>query len=361
MVALTPSYQSDPNVDFGLAVGAKVFGIVLASLSSGVGELSFLGLTHYYGSSALAAWGSGTGAAGLIGAGAYAVVTGPLGVGVRRTLLGSAIWPFGMAIAFFAILPLGPMKMRGASRSSSRASRQGHEQHPALGQDHTLDDDDEEYADAAAADQALLASAPSSIAPASTSKWLTAVKTNLSRVRGLIIPFMLPLFVVYVGEYTINQGVTPTLLFPVPSDAAPFKHYREFYPTYATIYQLGVFVSRSSIFFSSLRFHALYLPSFLQLGNLIFLVSHAIWNFLPNVWIVFAIIFWEGLLGGGVYVNTFAEILERVPEEDREFSLGATSVSDSLGILLAAFLSMAIEVSLCAYQVSHGRDYCNQT
>jgi battenin len=36
-------------------ITVKMAGIVLASMSSGGGELSFLGLTHYYGSSSLAA------------------------------------------------------------------------------------------------------------------------------------------------------------------------------------------------------------------------------------------------------------------------------------------------------------------
>lgn len=70
------------------------------------------------------------------------------------------------------------------------------------------------------------------------------------------------------------------------------------------------------------------------------------------------IIFWEGLLGGLVYVSTFAEITDNVPKEDREFSLGATSVSDSGGICIAGFLGMAVEVSLCRWQVNHGRNYC---
>ena len=86
-------------------------------------------------------------------------------------------------------------------------------------------------------------------------------------------------------------------------------------------------------------------------------------NFIPNVWFVFMIVFWEGLLGGLVYVNTFAEILENVPEAEgeREWSLGATSVSDSGGITVAGFLGMAMEVALCKWQVARGRDYCRKT
>src|ERR1700754_3548986 len=125
---------------------------------------------------------------------------------------------------------------------------------------------------------------------------------------------MIPLLLVYISEYTINQGVAPTLLFPLSE--SPFKAYREFYPTYSTVYQFGVFLSRSSTPF--FRVHLLYTPSLLQLLNLVLLTLHAIFNFLPSVWIIFIIIFWEGLLGGVVYVSTFAEILDNVSKEDRE-------------------------------------------
>ena len=81
---------------------------------------------------------------------------------------------------------------------------------------------------------------------------------------------------------------------------------------------------------------------------------------MPSVWFVFGVVFWEGLLGGAVYVNTFAEIMERVPEEAREFSLGATSVSDSGGICVAGFVGMVLEGGLCGWQVRHGRDLCKR-
>lgn len=168
---------------------------------------------------------------------------------------------------------------------------------------------------------------------------------------------MLPLLVVYIAEYVINQGVAPTLFFPV--DETPFEDLRSFYPAYNAIYQVGVFLSRSSTPF--FRVHHLYIPSLLQVVNLVLLSLQSMYDFIPNIYIVFGIIFWEGLLGGLVYVNTFAEISDRVPEEEREFSLGATTVSDSAGICIAGFLSMGWEVFLCRFQLMHGVQYCRQT
>lgn len=168
---------------------------------------------------------------------------------------------------------------------------------------------------------------------------------------------MLPLLLVYIAEYTINQGVAPTLLFDPKS--TPLSDFRDFYPVYNAIYQLGVFISRSST--PWIRIHHLYAPSFLQLANLMILSLHALFDLLPNIYFVFIVFFWEGLLGGVVYVNTFAQISDNVPLADREFSLSATTVSDSGGICIAAFISMAAEKFLCDWQVAHlGRNWCRQ-
>ena len=90
------------------------------------------------------------------------------------------------------------------------------------------------------------------------------------------------------------------------------------------------------------------------------LLAQSLYFYIPSVYIVFLVVFWEGLLGGAVYVNTFAEIMENVPEEEREFSLGATSVSDSAGICVAGFIGMVLEGALCRRQVEGGRDWCTR-
>ncbi|KAI9155472.1 Protein BTN1 [Paramyrothecium foliicola] len=338
MVALTPPSQS---------VAVKMVGVVLASLSSGGGELSFLGLTHYYGHISLAGWGSGTGAAGLVGAGLYVTLTDWWGFSVRDSLLFSACLPAVMFLSFFVILPKEPLRQSYRPKDYDPIPEQA------------LDQDDLDDVSPSAASSALLAPGPSvatTAYPHHHSGEANSLRANLKRAKALVIPYMMPLLLVYVAEYTINQGVAPTLLFPLAS--SPFKEYREFYPFYGFLYQLGVFISRSSISF--FRTHHLYLPSLLQVANLSILTLHAMVFFIPSVYIVFLIIFWEGLLGGAVYVNCFAEIMENVPPEEREFSLGATSVSDSGGICIAGFIGIILEPGLCNYQVAHGRDWCKK-
>ncbi|POR39158.1 Protein BTN [Tolypocladium paradoxum] len=338
VVALTPASQS---------VSVKLAGVVLASLSSGGGELSFLGLTHYYGRVSLAGWGSGTGAAGLVGAGLYVVLTEWWAFGVRDSLLFSACLPAVMFVSFFFILPQEPLRRRPGQKDYEAVP------------DGDLGDDEVEDMPQGAASSALLAPGPSAVSAAYCARGTHgtgSLKANLKRAKALFVPYMAPLLLVYVAEYTINQGVSPTLLFPVES--SPFKELRGFYPFYGFLYQLGVFISRSSTPF--MRIHHLYVPSMLQVGNLVLLTLHALFFFIPSVYVVFVVIFWEGLLGGAVYVNCFAEIMEKVPAEEREFSLSATTVSDSAGICIAGLVSIVMETSLCDYQVAHGRDWCRQ-
>lgn len=340
ILALTPPETS---------VASKMVGVMLASLASGGGELSFLGLTHYYGHMSLAAWGSGTGAAGLLGAGLYVLLTDWLGFSVKNSLLASAYLPVIMLISFFLVLPRRVLREAAKAKDYQPLREEDDAMsHPVGG------------TPAVQADSSLMAPGSPVVAAAAPSDpsrdSLSRIASQLRRAKSLLFPYMLPLFLVYLAEYIINQGVSPTLLFPLES--SPFSELRDFYPMYGFLYQLGVFISRSSIAF--VRVRHLYPASLLQVGNLVLLTLHALLNFIPNVYVVFIIVFWEGLLGGGVYVNTFAGIMEDVPFSEREFSLGATSVSDSAGICIAGFVSMAMEVWLCKYQVQHGRDWCKK-
>lgn len=190
---------------------------------------------------------------------------------------------------------------------------------------------------------------------------------------------MLPLFLVYVGEYLINQFIAPVLIFPISPYANLIKSHHGFYRLHNTTYQMGVFISRSSITF--VRIRNLNTPSLLQWVNVGILVLLTIY-FVPSldggddtrpylvrilfswVWTVFLIIFWEGLLGGAVCINTFAEIRNpnnpHMEVDDKEYALGAITVSDSAGICVAGIVGMVLEVQLCNWQVQHGRRWCRE-
>ena len=137
LVASTPGYAD------GGTITTKLFGIVLASLSSGTGELSFLGLTHFYGPWSLAAWGSGTGAAGLVGAGLYSLLTTAIGLHVRTALMSSAFLPVVMVVAFFGILPNpapeDDIRRPKPQRSRAPSDMENHEEAAGLLAESTID------------------------------------------------------------------------------------------------------------------------------------------------------------------------------------------------------------------------------
>jgi battenin len=180
LIALTPGYTD------GSTISTKMAGVILASLSSGGGELSFLGLTHFYGPFSLAAWGSGTGGAGLIGAGAYALATTTMGFSVKATLSASACLPAVMVLSFFVILPRAPLNQGTVTRKDSLTVQ------PSV-PDPGEDDDDLDRA--AREDEGLLGEAPDDtktvraklVKAASDSAWDTFA-ANLKRSRSLFFP-----------------------------------------------------------------------------------------------------------------------------------------------------------------------------
>ncbi|XP_039598748.1 battenin-like isoform X2 [Polypterus senegalus] len=162
---------------------------------------------------------------------------------------------------------------------------------------------------------------------------------KLSIIRGLL-KFMVPLAVVYFAEYFINQGLFELLYFP----HAPLRH-SEQYRWYQTLYQAGVFVSRSSLMCVQIR--RIWLLALLQCVNMFFLLLAVYYQFIPSVYIVFIIIFYEGLLGGAGYVNTFNNISQESTKDWREFAMGAASVADTLGIALSGAISIPVHNYLC--------------
>ncbi|KAF9349685.1 battenin CLN3 protein [Mortierella sp. AD094] len=125
---------------------------------------------------------------------------------------------------------------------------------------------------------------------------------------------------------------------------------------------LGVFISRSSA--SLVQIRHLWIPSLLQVCTLLVATAQALLTTpesspnsfpypLPSIYLVFALIFWEGLLGGATYVHTYIGIskgLEHDPK-GKEFALGVVGVADALGILVAGLASLWIEPALCEWQV----------
>lgn len=334
-------------------------GIVLASLSSGLGETTFLQLSHYYSNDgsnkslkstniAIHGWSSGTGGAGLVGAGLVLVFTTFFKIPIAWVLRCCALMPLVHIWVYFGYLPVPTLSV-SASTSASTSSSINEDEVGLIDRDNSVANntiagmENATFVDLNAEAEEILVNPKNSF-----------FHVLLPKIRQYFFIYMLPLSIVYFAEYVINQGVAPTMLFPL--EETPFTTFRDSYVAYGTLYQFGVFISRSSG--SMIRLKNLYLLGFLQVINLIICILQSLYMFIPSIWIIFVLIFYEGLLGGAGYVNTFMSVSEQVESHEREFALGCVGISDSFGIVMAAGISLWLEPSLCHFQVDSGRDWC---
>ncbi|KAH8102175.1 batten's disease protein Cln3 [Cristinia sonorae] len=346
----------------------RLLGIGLASFSSGLGELTFLQLSTTYHPPSVAGdsvgyFAAGTGAAGLVGASLWWMLRN-LGVQVGVGL--SSVLPLVIPLSYYLVLPqplaFSNMALPPAYEDESIGA-------PTTAPYTPLSTNDDPGLDGHVEEPKR------SIALSARDKW--------SLVKPLLSVYMLPLFLVYTLEYTINQGIAPTLVYPVPT---PENHWflshiihsiRDYYPLWQLVYQTTVFFSRSSITLGipPLPRRLLPLPAIIQAVILTILMYESAVGIFGDgseglsFALVFFLISLEGICGGLAYVNVFFRINQEEntvsaggdPErakQEREFKIGSIGFADSMGILLASIIAVPTEVQLCNAQAARGKMIC---
>ena len=163
-------------------------------------------------------------------------------------------------------------------------------------------------------------------------------------------PYMLPLSLVYFFEYALQSGVWAAVGFPLVNKGARKK----FYDYSNTVYQLGVFFSRSSGLLCKTSYRTLALMPAIQGVLFVLFWCNAIWMWLYNYTLMIPC-FLVGLIGGSIYVGMFSLLSELEGESPatREFNLTATSLGDSIGIILSNIAGIFIQKSIYAYHGIH--------
>lgn len=67
----------------------------------------------------------------------------------------------------------------------------------------------------------------------------------------------------------------------------------------------------------------------------------------PSIWIIFIIVFWEGLLGGCSYANTLNRLAIELPPPYKSFGLGVTIIGQTIGVVFAGLLAIPIHNIIC--------------
>lgn len=295
-------------VSFSASQWQAFLGVVFAALSGGLGEVTFLQYSAGYHRNVISTWSSGTGGSGLFGSLSYAALTAA-GFSPRKTVLLMLIVPVMMAITFFFIL--------SHDRYNTKRTRSIQSDTDPL-----LEENRDEV------------TTRSRLPPALSMRTKCQLFPRMAR-------FIVPLALVYLFEYFINQGLFELIYF----QGIWLDHHNQ-YRWFQVVYQLGVFLSRSSV--NLFRVNSIWLLAGFQFINLILLTTEAIYLYLPSVWIVFGLIFWEGLLAGAAYVNTFYRIAHETAPHEKAFAMGITSLAGSLGVSTAGALAVPFHSYLCS-------------
>ncbi|VVC45924.1 Major facilitator superfamily domain,Batten's disease protein Cln3, subgroup,Batten's disease protein [Cinara cedri] len=269
-------------------------GVALTSMSSGLGESTLLSYMTNYQRNIIAFWASGTGAAGILGALTYTILTGIFELSPSTTLYFMLIVPILMAVSFWLLL-----------------------EHPC--EDTTQ-----------VVSQSL---------PEDSNMEIESFSVKLSYIPSLF-KYMIPIGLVFFFEYLINQGLFELVYFE-----NIWLTHAEQYRWYQVLYQLGVFVSRTSV--NLFLIEKIWILAMLQGFNVVFFLAETLYSFTPNIFIIFIMIAYEGLLGGSAYSNTYYSIMKNVPKEKQEFSMAMTAFSDATGIALSGFLAIPLHNQIC--------------
>ncbi|CAJ0953902.1 unnamed protein product, partial [Mesorhabditis belari] len=297
--------------------GLSILGVAMTSMSSGLGESTLVSLSSHFPKPTVVAWASGTGVAGILGSFLYAALTEPHLVNLKpeTVLLMSLVIPILYAITFWLILDY-PTNLLRIFRSRKIKTMDIVEGEKSNSQEKLTVQEQRK----------------------------TTIKEKFLLIKPLL-HYMIPLTLVYVGEYVINQGFTQFLLFDCRHGFNLSKESQ--YRWYQVLYSVGVFISRSSSPIANLPRIIVYILPVLQLANAIFFYFEALHAYLPHISIAFALIFYEGLLGGSSYVKTINDVHKMAAPDVREFSLAVVMTSDSTGILIASLLAILLHNQIC--------------
>ncbi|KAK0403606.1 hypothetical protein QR680_017025 [Steinernema hermaphroditum] len=306
-------------------------GVVVASIAVGFGDITYLPLASHFPSYVISTWSSGTGASGLIGSTTYTVLTDSTlgGLSPRTALLMMTAVPILFAVVFWGVLekPETVHQVDLFAPSTYLVPQ-----------------------DCTPRKVAPCPERPEPIPAKKTSRTDFSLSDKLVMIKPLL-KYMVPLAVVYFAEYFINQGLMELVVFDCATGLgmSPRRQYR----WYQVLYQIGVFLSRTSISLFLLPIKMLPVLAILQVANAVFFSFEATNRFIPNILIVFGIVLFEGFLGGWSYANTFNAIHTTSTPETREFSMGFATLADAIGIAIAGTLAIPTHNAICTHVIHH--------
>jgi len=147
---------------------------------------------------------------------------------------------------------------------------------------------------------------------------------------------------VYFLEYSILTGFTDRVVNRITKENPTNQTflYLQAYTILSFCYQIGVWLSRSSLKFFKIK-HVWLLSAF-QLVNFLLWLFQALYLFEPVYWVMFIHMVFVGLMGGGAYVNVMYQILhkEDLNIHEKELAVNICGFFNDMGILAASIFAL---------------------
>lgn len=284
---------------------ALLFTPILVSAATALVEISFLGMTRYYGETALAGWGAGMGT----GAVYYAVLALIFPVWMESSqhnfidcicLLTGA-----MLMAVFVILPEAPVIYLEAQKSRDGTDVQvGALQH--------------------------------AIEPPSRPM---SAENRIIMTKALIYPYLVPLFFTFAAQAAVFPS-TPQIL-PMSPD---FKTFFSYFANYRFAFHFGGFISRT--FALLFHAHSVPVPNIVLTLVVTILFLYTTLHLFPSYITMELFAFGAGLMGGGIYMIVLSKLVDENPFEgglDREFCLQIAGAGEIAGTILGEILGAIVD------------------
>uniref|UniRef100_A0A0N5BD20 Battenin n=1 Tax=Strongyloides papillosus TaxID=174720 RepID=A0A0N5BD20_STREA len=307
-------------VGFSTSIVTSLIGVVLASIGVGLGEITYPHLPSYNSKKNKSAWSIGTGISGLIASIIYAVLTEPnlLNLSPKIAFMVMQTVPSIFVVTYWII----PSESSGINQictwnNSNKNIQFDHNSSTFYSNDN--------FNSRNSNDSELL------------NKFLKVVFS---------LPITFPLIIGYCFEHIINQGLTPLIAFDCSNGLHLSKASQ--YRWYQSIYHSGVSFSRLVSKIIKLPcFWFLYLPLVLQALNVLLFTYEALNCFIPSILIIFAIICYEGIIGGLTYANTYHEISEKYGGNEKKTVSCFTKNISKFAVGLSGIASYFLHNFIC--------------
>jgi len=173
----------------------------------------------------------------------------------------------------------------------------------------------------------------------------------MARILPKTFHLVINLCTVYFFEYCIINCFADRIANklkddPANADKQDDLNIKEFFQILNLCYQLGVFMSRSSLQYVKIK--KVWILTLLQFINWSFLFVNTQFMLVTSLYVMCPLFVWVGLMGGGSYVNVLHSILElkTVKKSEMEGALVMTLMFNDIGIISSAFFTLIMDNSL---------------